>query len=230
MLNSAESRVINTIYEHCEKNIFMTNLKSDWIENFQDNQLQKYKTTIDFPPRMIDIEKKLIDGSFSTIHDLDEGERVPSISGIYCIKIIEGGKIPKEFGIVENKEIIYIGIASKSLKERLWEEELNHLRPATFFRSIGAMLGFLPPKGSLIGKKNKRNYKFSSEDTEKIKNWMRDSLLVNFVPLPQERLEIFETLWIEKLTPLINIKHNPYANEQLKMARKKCVNWANSKS
>ena len=59
---------------------------------------------------------------------------------------------------------------------------------------------------------------------------MRDSLLVNFVPLTQERLEIVETLWIEKLTSLINIKHNPYANEQLKMARKKCVNWANSNS
>jgi hypothetical protein len=57
-----------------------------------------------------------------------------------------------------NSNLLYIGIASKSLYERLYEQELQHLNPATFFRSIGAVLGYRPEEGSLSDKKNKNNY------------------------------------------------------------------------
>lgn len=175
-----------------------------------------------------DIEEGLINGVFLAVNELENGVKVPNVPGIYCIKLRKDIVFPKDFGKIREDGVIYIGIASKSLKERLWEEELNHQRPATFFRSVGAMLGFLPPKGSLIGKKNKRNYKFNSDDTEKIRKWMQESLLVNFLSLPSEEIEPIESSLIEKLAPLVNLKHNPCASEEIKKARQKCVEWANS--
>ena len=96
---------------------------------------------------------------------------VPDVPGLYCIKLCKGVVLPAKFGKVREDGIIYIGQASRSLKKRFWEQELNHKSAATFFRSLGAILGYLPPKGSLYGK-DTRNYKFSQEDTESIKKWM----------------------------------------------------------
>ena len=190
-----------------------------------ENKLHIMKNNIN------EIDKELINTPFLTINELEAGRKVPDSPGIYCIKMRKGVLFPFDYGEIREDGIIYIGKASQSLKDRLWKEELNHQRPATFFRSIGAMLGFLPPKGSLIGKKNTRNYnyKFSIEDTEKIKTWMKESLLVKFISLPQARLEAVESALIKKLKPLVNIKHNPCASDELKKARKKCVDWAKTK-
>lgn len=174
-----------------------------------------------------DIEKELINGNFLPLNELESGNKIPKKPGLYCIKIKEGIIIPKEFGQIRKDGIIYIGIASTSLFERLWEQELNHKKAATFFRSIGAMLGFLPPKGSLSGKET-RNYKFDNHDTEEIRQWMGQSLLVNFVTIkiPKEKLEKIEKKLIEKFCPLVNLDHNPKKSQALKNAREKCVKWA----
>lgn len=173
-----------------------------------------------------DAEKRLIQGKFISANELDG--RVPDVPGIYCIKLRKGVQLPAKFGKVREDGIIYIGLASESLKERLWEEELNHKGAATFFRSIGAMFGYLPPKGSLVGKKNTKNYKFSADDTESIRIWMRQSLLVNFVAMKPAMIEGTEKLLIKKYCPLVNIKGNPMASSELKAARAKCKKYANS--
>lgn len=173
-----------------------------------------------------EIEKELINGKFITVPEAEY--KIPNVPGLYCIKLKNGVELPEKFGTIREDGIIYIGIASKSLKERLWEQELNHKRPATFFRSIGAMLGYLPPKGSLGGRSNTRNYRFNSYDTGLIKKWMRDSLLVNFVKVTDIRqLEKIEKDLIRKYTPLVNLAHNPRASEALKEARRKCEEVAN---
>ena len=174
-----------------------------------------------------DAEKALIEGNFIAVNTMTDYS-VQDVPGLYCIKIRKGVPLPPKFGKVREDGIIYIGQASKSLKKRFWEQELNHRSAATFFRSMGAILGYLPPKGSLYGKST-RNYKFSPEDTEAIKKWMRQSLFVNWIALGNEHLDEAEEYLIGKYRPLVNIDNNPAASEALKAARKHCVEYAQSK-
>ena len=94
----------------------------------------------------------LIFGDFKPVKNQIEAE-VPDSPGIYCIKLAHDVELPAKFGIVREDRIIYIGMASVSLRERLWREELRDVNPATFFRSIGTILEYLPSKGSKIGTK-----------------------------------------------------------------------------
>ncbi len=176
---------------------------------------------------LTNIEKKLISGDFSSVNTLSS-DQVPDSSGLYCIKLRKGVVLPSKFGKERDDGIIYIGQASKSIRKRLWEEELNHNRPATFFRSLGAVLGYLPPKGSLAGK-DTRNYKFSETDTEAIRKWIRQSLFVSFVAVKPSLIDAIEKNLIVKYRPLINLEHNPFASAELKAARKACVDYAKSK-
>lgn len=197
------------------------------IQNPQSSILRNEKSDAVMPINYQDIEGKLVRATFIPVYEVN-ADKVPATPGIYCIKLRKGIPLPAKFGEVRKDGIIYIGQASKSLKERLWDEELNHKRPATFFRSIGAMLGYLPPKGSLVGKKNTKNYTFSEKDTESIRKWMRQSLLVNFIVLEPAMIDDTEIALIEKYCPLVNIEHNPLASSELKAARAKCVAYANS--
>ena len=194
--------------------------KSEYISNTIEPTKEKIAT--DFAT----VEKELIKGYFQSVSSLS-ADAIPNESGIYCIKLRESSTLPSKFGKIREDKIIYIGIASKSLRERLWEEELNHKRAATFFRSIGAMLDCLPPKGSLYGKKT-RNYKFSLEDTDKIQKWMKQSLRVNFIKVENSEIDNIEDSLIKKYTPLVNISKNPKASEELKKARQRCVDYAKS--
>lgn len=194
--------------------------KSEYVSNVEEPAKEKNAT--DFAS----VEEELIKGNFKSVTSLS-ADAIPNESGIYCIKLREGSTLPSKFGKIREDRIIYIGIASKSLRERLWEEELNHKRAATFFRSIGAMLDYLPPKGSLYGKKT-RNYKFSLEDTDKIQKWMKQWLRVNFIKVENSEIDNIEDSLIKKYTPLVNISKNPKASEELKKARQRCVDYAKS--
>ena len=174
-----------------------------------------------------DAEKSLLQGDFISVGALS-GDMVPDMPGLYCIKLRKGVRLPAKFGKVRENGVIYIGQASTSLNQRFWKQELNHHGAATFFRSIGAMLGYLPPKGSLAGKST-RNYRFSQEDTEAIRNWIRQSLLVNFVVVEPSSIDDIEETLIRKFCPLVNIAKNPAASAELSAARDNCVAYAKSK-
>lgn len=191
--------------------------------NFNIEESAKKGTIIDYTSA----EKELIEGEFKSVNSFSE-DTVPDKPGIYCIKLQESSFLPSKFGEIRKDRIIYIGKATISLKKRLWQQELNHKTPATFFRSIGAMLDYLPPKGSLVGKKNNRNYKFSKEDTDAIKKWMKYSLRVNYIILEQSNIEEFEDSLIRKYMPLVNLDKNPQRSIELEKARKRCVEYANS--
>ena len=171
-------------------------------------------------------EKRLIQGDFVSVGALS-GEMVPDVPGLYCIKLRKGAKLPAKFGNVREDGVIYIGKAD-NLRERLWEEELSHKRPATFFRGIGAILDYLPPKGSLIGYANQKNYKFSPEDTNAIIKWMKLSLVVNWIQLTPSLILDTEKELIVKYAPMMNTTHNPRKNKELAAARKRCREYAKS--
>jgi hypothetical protein len=123
--------------------------------------------------------------------------------------------------------IIYIGIATGCLNKRFLKQELRASGHGTFFRSIGAVLGFKPPKGSLLEKSNKRNYKFSKADTDKIIQWINNNLVVNWVGYDGD-FDVIETNLIEKHEPLLNLAKNPAALKELSELRAECVRIANS--
>lgn len=156
---------------------------------------------------------------------------VPDQPGLYALRIKDIKNLPSTFSkelALRKHNLIYIGIASKSLLKRMVRQELRAKGHGTFFRSMGALLGHLPPKGSLNNKSNKRNYTFSIADESKIIEWMNNNLLVNWI-VKKENLEPFETQLILKHNPLINIAKNPLAIQELKALRAKCVEVANQK-
>lgn len=149
--------------------------------------------------------------------------------GLYCMRIVEINKLPKPFNSFlgdRQHNIIYIGVATESLDRRFLNQELRANGHGTFFRSIGAVLGYRPPKGSLVTKKNKRNYKFSKTDEQKIIKWINDNLQVNWVEFGGD-LETMETELIRTHRPLINLKKNPLALQLLLDLRNECVQIAN---
>lgn len=155
---------------------------------------------------------------------------VPNKPGIYCIRISDSSKLPEEFrnALSERKHnILYIGIAKRSLKARLFGQELRAKGHGTFFRSLGAMLGYLPPKGSLLNKINKRNYRFSKDDEHKIINWINMNLIVNWIEF-HGNVEDVESVLIPKYLPLLNLDMNPLRLDSIARLRKRCCDVANS--
>lgn len=112
------------------------------------------------------------------------------------------------------------------MRKRLWRQELHSKGHATFFRSLGAVLGYVPPKGSLVDKSNKRNYKFSDRDQDKIIRWIEDNLLINFVEYEGD-IPGVETYLIHKIGPKWNLtRNNPAPSMLVKGLRDNCVRIA----
>lgn len=106
----------------------------------------------------------------------------------------------------------------------MYKQELNGKKHGTFFRSTGAILGYLPPMGSLKNR-DTRNYKFAKEDSIKIVKWMQENLEISYFT-QNDNLDQIESELIIKYEPLLNIKGNPKAIPELSELRKKCVEYA----
>lgn len=172
---------------------------------------------------------QLMDSSkFRSVKQLDSLD-ILDIPGIYVIKISDIKKLPQVFRKVlqERKHnILYIGISKDSLKKRLWGNELYSKGHGTFFRSLGAVLGYLPESGSLKERENKRNYKFSEHDSAEIIGWIEDNLEVNFVA-HSDNLEEMERFLISQNLPLLNLDKNPAKLDELVRLRRRCEAVAN---
>jgi len=215
-LNQAESSIVNNFYQILSSQTASLLPKAE--KSFTGNVS---------PTDTSELVKTLMDEkNFKNASDIDN--RIPNSPGLYCIRIKEITKLPKYFAehLADRKHnIIYIGIASKSLNSRL-NQELKAKGHGTFFRSIGAVLGFRPPKGLLITKKNKRNYKFSATDEEKIITWINENLTVNWIEHSYD-IESIEGELITEYSPLINIDKNPFKLQMLSDLRAECILLAN---
>ena len=221
-LNGAEKSVINHIYDLAGSSIGKSTPRPDVTP-------KATKTVVAVPKAVKGLaaaEKNLLQGDFISVGALS-GDMVPDVPGLYCIKLRKGVHLPAKYGKVREDGVIYIGKAD-NLRERLWEEELSHKRPATFFRGIGAVLGYLPPKGSLIGYANQYNYEFSAEDTDAVIKWMHRYLAVNWIQLEPSQIVNTEKDLIRMYQPMMNNTHNPNKNKALAAARKRCREYAKS--
>jgi hypothetical protein len=151
-------------------------------------------------------------------------QRVPPTPGLYAIFVNSADALrqpsPGLCAIPQNK-LLYIGIATKSLVARLVEQDLHHLKASSFFRSLGAVLGFKPPVGSLLGRKNQYNYRFSPSDTGTIIEWINAHLLVQWL-CTSRALAAVEKEAIRQHSPFLNITHNPTPSPEVKRLRALC--------
>lgn len=159
-------------------------------------------------------------------------ERINQLNfiGLYSLRLKSNSTLPDPFQtILESRAhpIIYFGKAEgQNLKGRL-EQELYARGHGTFYRSIGAVLGYLPEAGSLHGKANQNNYKFSKEDVKQISEWIETNLEIAI--FKTENL-VLEKELIGILKPLLNHTHNPLSLPELRMVKKNCRATARNKN
>lgn len=169
-----------------------------------------------------DIENQLTNGTFKKAGLIDS--IVPAQTGFYCIRLVKGAKLPERYQCHLDKRkhtIIYLGKAEgQTLYKRFLGQEMRAKGHGTFFRSIGAVLGYKPEKGSLKNAKNKNNYTFSVADEEKIIKWINHNLEVNWVEY-QGDFSI-EAQFISNYRPLLNDSHNPVKLEELRIDKANC--------
>jgi len=151
---------------------------------------------------------------------------VPQRSGYYSIIIDDPASLPTPFDLLlhqRSTNLIYVGIASVSLLKRLVKQDLRHKGPSTFFRGIGPILGFRPQRGSLLKKKNKRNYQFSQQDTQTIITWINDHLFIRWVEVVNTRSHpSVKRAAIRRLCPILNTTDNPNPSQELAALRVEC--------
>ncbi|MDT0552115.1 GIY-YIG nuclease family protein [Urechidicola vernalis] len=187
-------------------------------------QIQQKKTSIDSIDQNTNLLVKVLmnEKNFKQASIIENS--VPDSPGLYCIRISNPGTLVDSFSKVlkeRDHNIVYIGIASKSLKKRFLGQELRAKGHGTFFRSLGAVLGYTPEKGSLIGKRNQNNYTFSQKNEAKIIHWINDNLIVNWVATDNE-INSIESGLIREYLPLLNIAGNPGALLELSKLRNNC--------
>jgi len=150
---------------------------------------------------------------------------VPNTPGLYAIFVDDPDSLPRPFNErlrQARSRLVYIGKATDSLRERLVEQDLRHMKPSTFFRGVGAVLGYRPPQGSLIGKRNQNNYRFGGGDTKEIIAWINAHLKVRWVELDKTNTGLYEPQAIKLISPPLNTTHNPNAIGKLAALRKEC--------
>lgn len=113
------------------------------------------------------------------------------------------------------------------MRRRFLGQELRARGHGTFFRSIGAVLGYRPLAGSLIGKGNVRNYTFTPNDNRAIIEWINANLLANWIDFSGAHA-VEESALIRKHLPLLNLQGNPARLTELTELRAECVRIANT--
>lgn len=167
---------------------------------------------------------KLDEGSFRPAGEIDAV--VPDAFGVYAIRLSRAGELPKPFQTLLDERttrLIYIGQAEdQTLLKRLLGNELRARGNGTFIRSIGAVLGYRPPFGSLAGRVRIQNYRFAPTDRVAIVEWINANLEVSWNALPQTEVHSVELALIREYTPLLNLQHNPRALPMLAALRAEC--------
>jgi hypothetical protein len=87
------------------------------------------------------------------------------------------------------------------------------------------VLGYRRPAGSLLGKANQRNYRFSLADMTAIVEWINANLDVSWVAF-DEGVHNAEVALIPKHTPLLNLRDKPDALPELSALRALCCQIA----
>lgn len=177
--------------------------------------------------QMDQIKEQLLDEpSRKSVDEVEAYLKESDSHGFFAIFVHDVAALPSEYrGELRSRgtSLMYVGMAwKKLLYERLCEETLQHHRPAAFFRSIGAVLGYRPDSGSLVGKVNQNNYYFSPSDTECIHEWLRENVLVSTVSVEEKLAQNSSKELIKALCPILNVRYNSPPFAPLQVAKDRC--------
>lgn len=177
-----------------------------------------------------EVEAALLDPArFRSARDIDD--EVPDRFGLYAIRVRSIDRLPAPYRTIAQKrgsDLIYLGEATgQTLRARFLRNEIRARGHGTFFRSIGAVLGYRPPVGSLLGKGNQRNLRFSPADIAAVVEWINENLVVSWVAF-DDGVQMAEVTLIRSHTPLLNLRDNPEALPELSKLRALCVEIATS--
>ncbi|MCZ2083645.1 MAG: hypothetical protein LC112_05180 [Flavobacteriales bacterium] len=146
-----------------------------------------------------------------------------NFSGFYSLRLKDTSKLPLVFQNILKKrdhKIIYFGKAETQTLAKRLNQELYAKGHGTFYRSIGAVLGYLPENGSLKDKANQNNYKFAASDNLKITKWIEENLEIAIFRFSGDFK--IENAIIKNYTPLLNDSHNPLSLTELKQLKDQC--------
>lgn len=155
------------------------------------------------------------------------GPLVPDEPGLYAIRVTAEDVLPSPFREELRRRgdrLIYIGAAPTGLRVRLLRQELRGF--GTFFRSLGAVLGFRPASGSLVGKPTPYSFSFVPADEQAIIDWIARHLEIAWMPfdLAQVRdIDRAESALLRTHAPLLNLAGNPRPMPELRHVRAACV-------
>jgi len=155
----------------------------------------------------------------------DAAKRVPEHLGVYAVFVKQSQNLPSPFNRYltdRGHRCLYMG-KSSHLYRRMVQYDLNGKGDSTFFCSLGAILDYRPPLGSLIGKTDRNNFRFNQEDKGKIVAWAAEHLVVAWLELsvPQQA-SFLEKQLIKHIQPLLNIRNNPSKLRELRDLRRVC--------
>lgn len=143
-----------------------------------------------------------------------DSSMLPNVAGNYVFLLRKGSQLPKidiepkipEVTLDGNTyQAIYTGIASESLRQRVYHYHFvgNDASSSTLRKSIGSLFGY-----DLILRKESdtKHKKFQPADEEKLTEWMISNLLLVFVENADP--EPLEEKLIAELNPPLNLDKN----------------------
>ncbi|OGU41353.1 MAG: hypothetical protein A3K31_17010 [Ignavibacteria bacterium RIFOXYA12_FULL_35_25] len=158
------------------------------------------------PGKEVDINKFI---EFKPLSDNEDD--IPNKAGNYIVCLNNNSKLP-DIGIrcetskINNLEVIYTGIASKSLRTRDYKQHFNgnNAGRSTLRKSIGSMFKYKQvPRDK---DPNTGKTKFSDDDEEKLSKWMKENLTLFF--FKNDNSASNENTLIDKFNPPLNLDKN----------------------
>jgi hypothetical protein len=181
------------------RNDFNSEVKSIQSKN-NNSDLSK------IPLKEVDINKFI---EFKPLSDNEDD--IPNKAGNYIVCLNKNSKLP-DIGIrfetskINNLEVIYTGIASKSLRTRDYKQHFNgnNAGRSTLRKSIGSMFKYKQvPRDK---NPNTGKTKFSDEDEERLSKWMKENLTLFF--FNNDNSASNENILIKKFNPPLNLDKN----------------------
>lgn len=156
---------------------------------------------------------------------------IPDTCGNYLICLKKQSKLPKseykmELQSFDGLNVIYTGIASKSLKKRDYRQHFKgNASSSTLRKSLGVLFGYkLIPRDK---NPKSRKTKFNLKDETKLSNWMNLNLVMYF--LPNSDIDDLENKLFERLNPPLNLSKNKnLINESFRKSLSKLRNNRNN--
>lgn len=140
----------------------------------------------------------------------DGDKNIPDLPGNYIMCLRKGSKLPQNtikpiLNNFQGLEVIYLGLASKSLRKRDFRQHFKgNAGGSTLRKSLGSLMGYK----KIMRDKDEESTKtkFNSIDEAKLSKWMRENLIMFVCATPD--YDKLEKVLIQNFNPPLNLKSN----------------------